>query len=89
MQQLKNDIKEAWVRSIPVFKWAALKVAMFAGFMTWFCTFIYLICTAFWFGFAQLVVSIMGVVVYAKYLGVVDEREYEAREAERTKRRGY
>jgi hypothetical protein len=59
---------------------------MFAGFVTWFCTFIYFLCTMFWVGFAQLVVSIMGVVVYAKYSGIQEEREYEAREAERAER---
>ncbi len=86
-QQFKDDIKEAWARSMPMFKWMALKVAMFVGFITWVCMFIYLLCTAFWFGFTQLVVSVMGIVVYAKYLGIQDERELAAREAEREARR--
>lgn len=86
-QQFKDDVKAAWVRSIPVFKWAAIKVAIFVGFMTWFCMLIYLLCTAFWFGVTQLVLSVMGVTVYAKYLGIQDERELAAREAEREARR--
>lgn len=77
----------AWVRSLPVFKAVALKLAMFAGFVTWLCTFIYFICTMFWVGFVQLVVSAMAIVVYAKYVGIQDERELAAREAEREARR--
>lgn len=88
-QQTKDDLKEAWVRSLPVFKSVALVVAKYVSFVLWVCTFIYLICTAFWFGCLQLALTVVGVTVYAKYEGIQDEREYEARERERTKRRGY
>lgn len=88
-QQFKDDLKEAWARALPTFMWVAIKAAMFAGFVTWLVCFIYLLCTAFWFGVIQLVLSVMGVTVYAKYCGIQDERELEAREAERAKRRSY
>lgn len=88
-QQTKDDLKAAWQAALPVFKSVAIKAAMFAGFVTWLCMFIYLLCTAFWFGVIQLVLSVMGVTVYAKYLGIIEMREFEARERERAKRRGW
>jgi len=92
-QQFKDDLKAAWQAALPVFVWVATKAAMFAGFVTWLVFLVYFLCTVFWVGVVQIVLSIMGVTVYAKYCGIVEERknkaENEAYWAERRKARGY
>ena len=85
-EQVKQDLKNAWAQSLPIFKGIAIKAALVVGALTWLVVLVGLLCTAFWLGFAQLVVTVGAAVVWAKYTEIVSTREYEEKW---NKRRGY
>lgn len=86
-QQTKDDLKAAWQSALPVFKSVAIKAAMAVGGMFWLVLLVGLLCTMFWVGVIQLVLTIMGAIVYAKYSSIVYDREWEAKH--KVDRRGY
>ena len=85
-EQVKQDLKNAWEQSLPIFRGIAIKAACFVGALTWLVVLVGLLCTMFWVGFAQFVVTIGAGVVWAKYSAIVSAREYEEKW---NKRRGY
>ena len=85
-EQVKQDLKNAWEQSLPIFKSIALKAAMVIGGLTWLLFLIVFLCTMFWVGFFQLVLTVAGCVVWFKYSEIVSTREYEEKW---NKRRGY
>ncbi len=92
-QQFKDDVKAAWQQAVPTLKKLAINVGGVIGAVVWGCVLLYLLLTAFWAGMFQLGVTVVGVVVLANYMSIVSARkeaaEYEARAAERAKRRGW
>ena len=85
-EQVKQDLKNAWEQSLPIFKGIAIKAACVVGALTWAVVLVAALCTMFWVGFAQLVVTVGAVVVWVKYSEIVSAREYEEKW---NKRRGY
>jgi hypothetical protein len=85
-EQVKQDLKNAWDQSLPIFKSIAFKVAMAVGVLTWLVLLVGFLCTMFWVGFFQLVLTVAGCVVWFKYSEIVSTREYEEKW---NKRRGY
>lgn len=85
-EQVKQDLKNAWEQSLPIFKGIALKFAMVLGGLTWVLVLVWLLCTMFWVGFFQLVLTVAGCVVWFKYIEIVHTREYEEKW---NKRRSY
>lgn len=85
-EQVKQDLKNAWEQSLPIFKSIALKVAFAVGVLTWLVLLVGFLCTMFWVGFFQLALTVAGCVVWFKYSEIVSTREYEEKW---NKRRGY
>ena len=85
-EQVKQDLKNAWEQSLPIFKSIALKAAIVVGGLTWMLLLVGLLCTMFWVGFFQLVLTVAGCVVWFKYSEIVSTREYEEKW---NTRRGY
>lgn len=85
-EQVKQDLKNAWGQSLPIFKSLALKVAMVIGGLTWLMFLVVFLCTMFWVGFFQLVLTVAACVVWFKYSEIVSTREYEEKW---NKRRSY
>jgi len=92
-QQFKDDVKAAWQQAVPTLKSLAIKICCAVGAVVWGCIMLYLLLTTFWAGMFQAAITVAGVMVLINYLNIVRVRrenaEYEARAAERTKRRGY
>ena len=85
-EQVKQDLKNAWEQSLPIFKSIAFKAAMVVGGLTWLLFLIVFLCTMFWVGFFQLVLTVAGCVVWYQYSEIVSNRESEEKWL---KRRGY
>jgi hypothetical protein len=92
-QQFKDDLKAAWQQSLPTLKGLAIKICCAVGAMMWGYIMLYLLFTTFWVGMLQAAITVAGVMVLINYLNIVSVRrenaEYEARAAERAKRRGW
>ena len=85
-EQVKQDLKNAWEQSLPIFKGIAIKAACVVGAVTWIAVLVFFLCTMFWAGFFQLVLTVSAGVVWLKYSEIVSTREYEEKW---NKRRGY
>lgn len=92
-QQFKDDVKAAWQQAVPTLKSLAIKISCVIGVGVWICIMVYLLFTMFWAGVFQIALTIVAVNVLINYLNIVSDREanaeFEARAAERAKRRGY
>lgn len=92
-QQFKDDLKVAWLQSVPTLKSLAIKICCAVGAVVWGYIMLYLLLTTFWAGMLQAAITVAGVMVLINYLSIVSAREanaeYEARQAERNRRRGY
>ncbi len=76
-EQFKQDLKAAWDGALPIFKAIAIKAGMAIGALAWAMFLLYFLCTLFWVGVLQIIVTVMGVVVLIKYLTIVSDREWE------------
>ena len=76
-EQFKQDLKAAWDGALPIFKAIAIKAGMAIGALTWMMFLVYFLCTLFWVGVLQIIVTIMAGVVISKYCSIVSDREWE------------